>query len=223
MAAHDAALLAELIGFGAATVHEAQGRTGAMDAAVKPIAPGMRLAGPAFTLASPPGDNLTLHAALERAAPGDVLVVDAEGHVEAGPFGDVLAVACQARGLAGLVIDGSVRDTAAIAGLGFAVFSRGVSIKGTAKRALGPIGVPILCAGAAVAPGDIVIGDDDGVVVVKQAEAERIVEAARRRVAAEADLVARIKTGASTVDLLGLRAVLDRLERRAQPAPRDDQ
>ncbi|QYK42223.1 MAG: 4-carboxy-4-hydroxy-2-oxoadipate aldolase/oxaloacetate decarboxylase [Paracoccaceae bacterium] len=194
--------------FQTATLHEALGRTGAMPHAIKPIYPGMRLAGPALTVSCPPGDNLTIHAAIEHARPGDVMVVDFNGELEAGPFGDILATACMARGITGLVIDGCVRDGTGLRDLGFPVFARGLNMKGTTKTAFGTLGQPIVCAGVQVAPGDIVIGDDDGVVVVPADRAAEILMAAEKRDSDEEIKRQHLREGALTVDLLGLRRYL---------------
>ncbi|WP_028921675.1 4-carboxy-4-hydroxy-2-oxoadipate aldolase/oxaloacetate decarboxylase [Pseudonocardia acaciae] len=199
------AQLGALRRLGAATVHEAQGGTGAMDSAIKPLDPTMVLAGPALTVDTRPSDNLAIHRAMTVARPGDVLVVDAKGFTEAGPWGDVLTVYAQQVGLAGLVIDGSVRDSRAIVELGFPVFSRGVCIKGTAKNQPGAVGRPITCAGVAVHPGDVVLGDADGVVVVPAAELDRVLAAAEERERKEERFRAALRDGESLLDLLNLR------------------
>jgi 4-hydroxy-4-methyl-2-oxoglutarate aldolase len=196
--------------FSPATLHEAMGQKGAMPSCIKPIYPGMRLCGPALTVDCKPGDNLAIHGAVERARPGDVLVVDYKGFVESGPFGDILATACLARGVAGMVIDGCVRDGTTIRELGFPIFARGLNMKGTTKTQPGAVGVPITCAGVAVAPGDAVVGDDDGVVVVPRALVAATAAAARAREDKEAAMRERLKAGATTVELLGLRPLLQR-------------
>lgn len=197
-----------LAAFQTATLHEVLGKTGAMPFGIKPIWPGMRLVGPALTVACPPGDNLTIHAAVEQARPGDVLVIDFNGELEAGPFGDILATACMARGIAGLVIDGCVRDGASLRDLGFPVFARGLNMKGTTKAAFGTLGRPILCAGVPVAPGDVVVGDDDGVVVVPAHRVAEVIAAAERRDRDEEEMRRKLRDNALTVDLLGLRKYL---------------
>src|SRR5690606_18793986 len=151
----------------AATVHEAQGQKGALSSAIKPLDPAMRLAGPALTVNCRPDDNLAIHYALTIARPGDVIVVDAKGFVEAGAWGDVMTLMARKKGVAGLVIDGSVRDANAIVEMGFPVFSRGISIKGTAKNQPGAVDVPIVCGGVGINPGDVVLGDRDGLVVIE--------------------------------------------------------
>jgi len=197
--------VAAFAAFQTATLHEAQGKKGAMPHAIKPIYPGMRLAGPALTVKCPPGDNLTVHAAIEHARPGAVLVVDFNAELEAGPFGDVLATACMARGIVGLVIDGCARDGASLRDIGFPVFARGLNMKGTTKTTLGTIGQPITCAGVEVAPGDIVVGDDDGVVVIPAGRVPEVLAAARARDRDEEVLRRRLSEGALTMDLLDLR------------------
>lgn len=189
---------------GTATVHEAQGQMGALWPAIKPIDPARRLAGPAFTIDAPPGDNLIIHFALTQARPGDVLVVNAQGYVARGVWGDILTLAAQHIGVQGLVIDGAVRDTEAIIASGFPTFVRGVSIKGPQKNQSGRINVPIFCGGMAVNPGDIVVGDRDGVVVVPRSNLDEVITAALRREEAEVALRQGIRAGQSTVDLLHL-------------------
>lgn len=199
-----AAQCAALQAFGAATIHEAQGQKGAVHGAIKPIDPPMRVAGPALTVRCRPGDNLVLHYALTKVGPGQVIVVDAEGFTEAGAWGDVMSTAAMARNAAGLVIDGAVRDVQAIAEMGFPVFSRGVSIKGTNKHQPGSLDVPIVLGGAAVRPGDIVVGDRDGVVVVLAEEVDDVVRACRAREDKEAGLREQLRAGKTTAELIGL-------------------
>lgn len=203
-----AELIARLRELGAATLHEALGKRGAMPFYMKPLYSGMKLCGPALTVAAPPGDNLIIHYALTLARPGDVLVVDAKGFTEAGPWGDLMTTAARARGITGLVIDGCVRDGEAIRDMGFAVFARGTSMKGTTKMLPGQVNVPIVCATVPVAPGDVVLGDDDGVVVIPQAEAAEALERARKREADEAGKRGELEQGKTTVELLGVGALL---------------
>lgn len=199
-----------LSGFGTATLHEALGQTGAMPFPIKPIYAGMNVCGTALTVECRPGDNLAIHAAVQVAEPGDVLVVDYKGYTEAGPFGDVLATACMTSGIRGMVIDGCVRDGATLQEMQFPVFARGLSMKGTTKAGPGSVGVPIICAGVAVAPGDVVVGDDDGVVVVPRDRLASAAKAARERDDKEADMRLKLKAGATTIDLLGLSSLLAR-------------
>ena len=203
-----AAALASVAAFGSATLHEALGQQGAMPFAIKPIYPGMKVCGAALTVECRPGDNLAIHAAVEKAKPGDVLVVDYKGYVEAGPFGDVLATACQTAGIRGMVIDGCVRDGASLLEMGFPIFARGLNMKGTSKSQPGRVGVPIICAGVAVAPGDVVVGDDDGVVVVPRGRIAATVKAARERDDKEAAMRDKLRKGATTIELLDLTRLL---------------
>jgi 4-hydroxy-4-methyl-2-oxoglutarate aldolase len=189
---------------GAATVYEANGQQGAFDSSLKPLDPTCIMVGTAVTLDLPPADNWYIHLALLEAGPGDVLVVDAKGYLEAGPWGDVLTCAAQERGLAGLVIDGAVRDSRDIVASGFPVFSRGLSIKGTTKAVPGRINVPVRVGGVLVEPGDIVIGDADGLVRVPAHEAEDALAASEARAAKETGFRDRIRVGETTLDLLGL-------------------
>ena len=207
----EADVISALRDLGAATVYEAQGGRGALCSAIKPIEPGMRLSGRALTVDAAPADNLIIHFALLRARPGDVLVVDAKGYVEAGPWGDVLTQAAMTRGLAGLVIDGAVRDAASIAEMQFPVFCRGLSIKGTGKNQPGRIAEPIFIGGTIVRAGDVVIGDRDGVVVVAADEAEAVLRKAQDRTAKEEKFRQALREGHTTVELLGLDAAGARL------------
>jgi 4-hydroxy-4-methyl-2-oxoglutarate aldolase len=191
----------------AATLHEAGGRIGALPAAIKPVAPTMTVCGPALTVHSPAGDNLWLHRALAVARPGDVMVVTVSGGFEYGYWGEIMATMAQARGLAGLVIDGGVRDGRLLAQMGWPTFSRGLAIRGTGKDtgAIGWIGAPILVGDVTVQPGDLVFGDVDGIVVLPRERAAAIVEQGLRREADEAGKIERLKAGASTMQLFGLR------------------
>lgn len=197
--------LAAFAGYGAATVHEAQGAVGALDSAIKPLSPDMVVAGPALTVDTRPGDNLAIHHAVTVAQPGDVLVVDAKAFTEAGPWGDILTLYAQQIGIAGLVIDGSVRDSRAIVALGFPVFSRGISVKGTGKHQPGAVNQPITCGGIRIAPGDLVVADADGVVVVPARDVDRVQEKCAEHERKEAGLRDALRDGESLVDLLGLR------------------
>lgn len=209
---HDNSVPAEILtalrDLGAATVYEAQGAKGALPSAFKPIHPSMRLAGPALTVDMRPADNLMIHHALLTAKAGDVLVVDAKAFIEAGPWGDVLTQQALHIGLAGLVINGAVRDAASIVAMGFPVFCRGICIKGTGKNQPGRINVPVHMGDALVHPGDILVGDQDGLVIVHPAEAEETLMQARAREEKEASFRESIKQGATTVDLLGLGEML---------------
>lgn len=197
---------------GAATIYEAQGAKGALDSGIKPIAPGMRLAGPALTVDTRPADNLMLHYAMLKAQPGDVLVVDAKGFLEAGVWGDVFTEQAQRIGLAGLVIHGAVRDAAAMTEAGFPVFSRGLSIKGTGKHQPGRLNVTVTIGDVGIDPGDIIVGDQDGVVVVRRHEVDAVLQKSRQREEKEARFRQQIRDGATTVELLGLGETLRRLQ-----------
>ncbi|AWB32835.1 4-carboxy-4-hydroxy-2-oxoadipate aldolase/oxaloacetate decarboxylase [Orrella marina] len=197
-------LLQQLNALGTATIHEAQGQIGAMDHEMKPIDPTCRMIGRALTVDTRPDDNLMIHYALTKARPGDVLVVDAKGFLEAGPWGDLLTLAAMKRGIVGLVIDGAVRDANTILELGFPVFCKGLSIKGTNKEQAGKVNVPVICAGVNVRPGDIIVGDRDGVVVIKSEDAQSALDSANAREAKEDGIRTKIESGISTVEILGL-------------------
>jgi 4-hydroxy-4-methyl-2-oxoglutarate aldolase len=194
--------------FSPATLHEAQGRTGAVDFRIKPVDFESRLAGPAVTARCHAGDNLMIFAAIDAAQPGDVLVICGGGLVEQGGFGEVLATACMAAGIAGLVTDASVRDGAAIKRLGFPVFSAGLSVKGTVKETAGVVNHPVVIGGVQVEPGDVVVGDADGVVVVPRAKAADVAKAAAARDDREAEIMESLRAGKSVLDLTGMGATL---------------
>ena len=198
---------------GAATLHEAAGRIGALPAAIKPVAPVMRLSGPAFTIHIPAGDNLWIHRALYAAQPGDILVVSTSGGIEWGYWGDILNEAAMARGLGGLVIDGGVRDTAGLCDMPFPVFSNGVCIRGTIKgfEATAWLGEAIRIGEMVIRPGDLVVGDRDGVVVIPKNQVAACLAAGARREADETAKIARIRKGERTIDLyeFGTGAVED--------------
>jgi 4-hydroxy-4-methyl-2-oxoglutarate aldolase len=193
-----------------ATLHEAQGRRGALDYRIKPLYSGMRVCGPALTVECHPGDNIMVIAAVERARPGDVLVVAAGGLTEQGGFGEVLGTACQARGIAGLVIDAGVRDGLELKEMGFPVFCRGLAMRGTVKETLGSINHPVVVGQVMIRPGDVVSGDDDGVVVVRREEIMAVVRASRERDAKEARMMEALRGGASMLELTGIGEVLRR-------------
>ncbi|RJG40516.1 4-carboxy-4-hydroxy-2-oxoadipate aldolase/oxaloacetate decarboxylase [Mesorhizobium sp. DCY119] len=205
-----AELLARFETVTAATAHEAMGRKGALDSAIKPIRSGMRVLGPAFTCVCPPGDNLTLHAALKLSKPGDVLVCAAAGFTEQGLFGDVMASAAKGKGLAGLVVDGGVRDANDIDRIGFPVFSRSISIKGAVKETLGPLNQSIVVGGELVSPGDLIIGDDDGVVVIPAALIAETAEACAEREKKEIRFREALLQGNTTWEMLNLNALMEK-------------
>lgn len=206
----DAALVEKLSRHGSATVHEAMGRIGAMERTIKPLARGMKICGPAFTVKAQAGDNVMILKAMREARPGDVIVVDCGRCPESGPFGELAAAECQTKGLGGFVTTGSVRDTAEIIAMGFPVFSSGVSIVGTVKESLGLINHPISAGGVIVHPGDIILGDDDGIVVIPLAGAADALEKSDARVEKEAKTLEKIRAGGSIFDIYGYAAVLER-------------
>ena len=195
---------------GVATVHEAQGRTGLLRPYMRPVYPAARVAGSAVTVLCHPGDNLMIHAAIAVVQPGDVLVVATLSESTDGMFGELLAESCRAHGVAGLIIDAGVRDTAELTELGFPVWARAISAQGTVKATPGWVNVPIVCAGQAVTPGDVVVGDADGVVIVPREDASAVASAAEQRLAKEAGNRARLKAGELGVEMYGLKDLLAR-------------
>ena len=207
----DADLVRKLGEFGVATVHEAQGRTGLMLPYIRPIYPAARIAGPAVTVYSHPGDNLMIHAALEMCRKGDVLVVTTKSESTDGMFGELLATSCQANGIAGVVIEAGVRDVADITAMQFPVFSRAISSMGTVKETAGSVNIEVVCAGAIVHPGDIIVADIDGVVVVPRRDAAEVVRLSEERLAKEARSREQLKSGKLGLDMYGLRDKLKAL------------
>lgn len=193
----------------AATLHEAYGQRGALDPAIRQMAPGRNVCGPAFTVRCQSGDNLTLHAAVAYANAGDVLVADVGDLMDAGHWGEILTVAATSRKIAGLVINGGVRDVAALRTWEFSVFARGISMKATTKRIRGLINHPVVCGGVEIHPGDLVAGDEDGVVAIARAEVNDVIALARERETREVSMMERLRRGELTIDLLGLRPLLD--------------
>jgi len=196
--------LTALAQFGAATVYEANGQRDALDPQIKPLDPRSKVAGRAVTVALEPADNWYIHVAILEAGENDILVVDAKGYLNAGPWGDVLTLAAQQRGLAALVIDGAVRDSQQIVESGFPVFTRGVCIRKTSKVQPGQVNVPVTVGGVVVNPGDIIVGDADGLVRVAANDVDQAISSARTREQKEEDMRQRILAGASTLELLGL-------------------
>jgi 4-hydroxy-4-methyl-2-oxoglutarate aldolase len=207
----DGTVVEALGGLGTATVHEAIGRRGFAGPELRPIQQGTRLAGSAVTVSSHPGDNLMIHAAVEVCEPGDLLVVTTTAPSTHGMFGELLATSVAARGVAGLVIDAGVRDTAELRAMRFPVWTRHVSCEGTVKASPGSVNVPVVLGTTVVAPGDVVCADDDGVVVVPRTEAAWALEQARARVAREDATRARLAAGQLGVDMYGLRPTLEAL------------